>query len=130
MGGDATYIGAQNTSVGSYGARYTGPTWVGAMQWSGTQGAMSLNYKKTVTRERVALGAELQFSPATMDSAVSLGAEVNLKQSKFQTVVDGTGVIKTTLETSLGPQAKLIFSSEVDHLKDSYKFGYGMNIGG
>jgi mitochondrial import receptor subunit TOM40 len=134
VGGDATYIGAQNVAVGNYGARYTGPNWVGSAQWSGMQGALSANYKRTVTRgvnggDRVAIGAELQVS-AALESTVTLGGEFNLKQSKIQTTIDGTGCMKTTLETKLGPGSTLVFSAEADHSKDAYRFGYGLNVGG
>ena len=60
MGGEASYIGAQNISVGSYGMRYNGIDWMGSAQWSGQQGALSLHYKKTITKDRVNFGAELQ----------------------------------------------------------------------
>ena len=52
LGGDCTYIGAQEASCGSYGARYEGRRWMGAVQWSGMQGALSANYKRTVTKDR------------------------------------------------------------------------------
>jgi len=59
---------------------------------------------------------------------VSFGAEFNLKQSKVSTVIDGGGAIKTVLEAKLGPQQTLTFSAEMDHMKDQFKFGYGINI--
>ena len=71
----------------------------------------------------------LQIAP-TLDTAVSFGGEFNLKQSKISSVVDGGGGIKTVMETKLSPGATLVFSGEVDHMKDTYKFGYGLNING
>mmetsp|Transcript_9086 Transcript_9086/g.18171 ORF Transcript_9086/g.18171 Transcript_9086/m.18171 type:complete len:339 (+) Transcript_9086:138-1154(+) len=129
IGGDALHLGSQGASIGSYGVRYAGTDWIGCGQWSGLQQAMMINYKRTVTPNRVTLGAELQIAP-TFDTAVSFGGEFNLKQSKFSTVVDGGGGIKSVLEARLGPAATLVFSGEVDHGKDVYKFGYGLTIGG
>ncbi|GMI33638.1 hypothetical protein TrCOL_g8231 [Triparma columacea] len=129
VGGEAAYIGAQKVSVGSYGCRYNGVGWMGSAQWSGQQGALSLNYKKEITKDRVNFGAELQVAP-TLESNVVFGAEFNLKQSKVSTVIDGGGGIKTVVEAKLHPAANLQFSAEADHLKDTFKFGYGMTIMG
>ncbi|GMI22538.1 hypothetical protein TeGR_g11456, partial [Tetraparma gracilis] len=77
LGGDASYIGVQSASAASYGARYAAPSWTAALQYSGMQGAVAASYRKVVTRDRVSLGAELQFSPQTMDSNVVLAGEFN-----------------------------------------------------
>jgi hypothetical protein len=78
LGGDASYIGVQSASAASYGARYAAPSWTAALQYSGMQGAVAASYRKVVTRDRVSLGAELQFSPQTMDSNVVLAGEFNV----------------------------------------------------
>ncbi|GMI07411.1 hypothetical protein TrLO_g7585 [Triparma laevis f. longispina] len=130
IGGDALYLGSQNASVGSYGVKYSGNSWVASAQWSGLQQAFFGHYKKEVMKERVTLAAELQVQPGSGESAVTFGGEFNLKQSKMSTVIDGTGCMKTVLDTKLGPTASVVFSGEVDHMKDNYKFGYGLTIGG
>ncbi|GMH93569.1 hypothetical protein TrVE_jg6862 [Triparma verrucosa] len=130
VGGDAMYLGSQNTSIGSYGVKYTGNSWCMAGQWNGLQQSFFCHYKKEVTKDRVTLAAEMQVQPGSGESAVTFGGEFNLKQSKISTVIDGSGCMKTVLDTKLGPAASVIFSGEVDHMKDNYKFGYGLTIGG
>lgn len=97
------------------------------------QGAITLNYKRCVTPNRLTLGAELQFSPLSLDSQVLLGAEYKWQRSKLNLVVDGGGRIQSLLEAKYGMQPgspTLQFSADVDHLKDEMKFGYGINIEG
>lgn len=97
------------------------------------QGMLALNYKRNVTPNRVTLGAELQCSPASLESQVLVGAEFKLQRSKVQLCVDGTGRIQSTLEAKLGiapGSPSLNFSAEVDHGKDVMRFGYGINIEG
>ena len=72
VGGDASYIGVQGAAVGSYGARYAAPNWTACAQYSGMQGAVSANYKRVVTRDRVTLGAELQVRTRGVGKARAL----------------------------------------------------------
>ena len=47
--------------------------------------------------------------------------------------VDGTGRVQSALEAKLGMapgSPSLTFAAEVDHGKDTMRFGYGLNIGG
>ena len=97
------------------------------------QAALSLNYKRCVTPNRLTLGAELQCSPLTLDSQVLLGAEYKWQRSKLNLVIDGGGRIQSLLEAKYGMQPgspTLLFSADVDHLKDEMRFGYGVNIEG
>lgn len=103
---------------------------MGVAQWNGQQGACTLNYKRTATKDRVNFGTEIQIAPPTMDTAIALGSEFNLKQSKISTVIDGRGTIKTVVETKLNPAAALTFSADIDHSKEQFKFGYGLTVGG
>lgn len=129
VGGEAAYIGAQKVSVGSYGMRYNGISWMGSAMYNGQQQALSLNYKKTATKDRVNFGAELTVFP-TLESQLLVGAEFQLKQSKIHTVVDGGGCIKTVCETKITPGMNLQLSAEADHMKDNYRFGYGLTVMG
>lgn len=98
-----------------------------------TQGALTLNYKRVVTPNRVTVGAQLECSPSTLESQVSVGAEFKFTRSKMMICVDGSGKVQSTLESKLGAapgSPSLDFSAEVDHGKDMMRFGYGLNIGG
>jgi len=160
MGGEGMYIGTNKSLLSSYSAKYTflnltstpPPTQEESVlnklvkseeerngsavllaNFNSMQGLLSINYKRVVTPDRVALAAELQCSPITLDSQVVLGAEVTLLRSKIGACVDGSGRIQSTLETKLGMapgSPTLSFAAEVDHGKNVMRFGYGLNIGG
>lgn len=151
LGGEGMYIGANNSLLSSYSAKYEfsglpsvpsgEDTSITKNEGSATllanyntgQGVLSMNYKRVVTPDRVTLGAELQCSPQTLDSQVLVGAEVKLEKSKINLCVDGTGKIQSLLEAQLGmgPESPtLTLSADVDLGKDAMKFGYGLNVGG
>ena len=86
-----------------------------------------------ITPERVTVGAELQFSPFSLDSNLLVGAEFKLSRSKLSFCVDGGLRMQTIVEAKTGitPDAPTLqFSADVDHLKDEMRFGYGINING
>jgi mitochondrial import receptor subunit TOM40 len=106
-----------------------------AAQVNPSQQMVSLNYCQEVTPRRVTLGAQLEFSPMSLESQVVVGAEFRLTRSKMTIVADLTQGCKlqSQLEANLGMapgSPKLNLSAEVDHAKDVMRFGYGLNIGG
>lgn len=150
LGGEGMYIGTNNSLLSSYTIKYThddltsepvsssnssppkNGTAVTVANYNTAQSLLSVNYKRIVTPNRVTLAAELQCSPQTLDSQVLLGAEIKLNRSKVHIAVDGTGKIQSVVEAKLGMapgSPTLSFTSEVDHGKDSMRFGYGLNIG-
>jgi mitochondrial import receptor subunit TOM40 len=159
MGGEGMYISANQNLLSNYTLKYTIPAKTGeedspvqaaakaspgamsentgsstmCLNYNSGQAALSMNYKRVVTPNRVTLGAELQCSPFTLDSQVLLGAEFRLQRSKFAVCIDGTGRMQSTLEAKLGMapgSPSLNFAAEVDHLKEEMRFGYGMTIDG
>lgn len=155
MGGEGLYLSYNQALASNYTIRYTMPAKSGeddksnneekaqsltmdspsstiVANYNAGQGAVTLNYKRLVTPNRVALGAELQFSPATLDSNVLVGAEFKLTRSKVALCVDGNGKIQTNVEAKLGRigAPTIQFSADVDHFKDLMRFGYGINMEG
>jgi mitochondrial import receptor subunit TOM40 len=158
MGGEGMYISANQNLLSNYTLKYTIPAKTGeedspvqaaakaaspmsenagsstmCVNYNSGQTALSMNYKRVVTPNRVTLGAELQCSPFTLDSQVLLGAEFRLQRSKFAVCIDGTGKMQSTLEAKLGMapgSPSLNFAAEVDHIKEEMRFGYGMTIDG
>mmetsp|Transcript_14332 Transcript_14332/g.19159 ORF Transcript_14332/g.19159 Transcript_14332/m.19159 type:complete len:322 (+) Transcript_14332:32-997(+) len=106
---------------------------------SGAQDQLSFLYHRIVTPGRVQLASELALQPSTGESQMAAGAEFNLKQSRINLALDGSGKMTSTVETTLSPSARLSFSAEMhlgggqpDELgrgRDVYKFGYGLHIG-
>ena len=100
-------------------------------QLNPAQGMLNLYYKRVVTPNRVTLGAELMVVP-TLETQLTFGGEFKLERSKVSLAVDGTGKIQSILETKIGMapgSPTLSLNAEVDHGKDSMKFGYGLNVG-
>lgn len=157
LGGEGMYIAANGNLMSSYTARYEMPagdvesgddekaddaigeaaanaggdsSWFLA-QLNPSQGMLNLFYKRVVTPNRVTLGAELMVVP-TLESQLTFGAEFKLQRSKVSMTVDGTGKIQSVVETKMGmgPESPtLSLNAEVDHGKDSMKFGYGLSVG-
>lgn len=162
MGGEGMYIAANQSLISNYTLKYTIPASTGdeasvlpdapaskqapgapladskgsstmCVNYNTAQSALSLNYKRVVTPNRVTLGAELQCSPLTLESQVLLGAEFKLHRSRFAVCVDGSLRTQSILEAKLGVapgSPTLNFSADVDHLSDAMRFGYGITIEG
>mmetsp|Transcript_32952 Transcript_32952/g.72276 ORF Transcript_32952/g.72276 Transcript_32952/m.72276 type:complete len:424 (-) Transcript_32952:198-1469(-) len=161
LGGEGMYIAANQNLLSNYTVKYTteaksavdeeeGVLGLGGAgggrgtgnsdglstiigNYNSAQGMLSFNYKRVVNPDRVTLGAELQCSPASLESQVLVGAEFNLTRSKVNICVDGSGRVQSTLESKLGMapgSPSLSFAAEVDHAKETMRFGYGLNIGG
>ena len=153
LGGEGMYIAANQNLLSNYSVRYTMDAKSGTEDdlaakpgissgegsstiignFNSAQGLLSLNYRRAVTANRVTLGAELQCSPASLESQVLVGAEFNLTRSKVNLCVDGGGRLQSVLEAKLGMapgSPTLSFAAEVDNANDTMRFGYGLNIGG
>jgi len=146
IGGEGMYVAFNQNLVSNYTVRYSKaamhaeeekvsmdtPSTLVANFNTG-QGLLTLNYKRVITPNRVAIGAQLECSPMSLGSQVVVGAEFKLTRSRMQVCVDGTGKIQSTLESKLGAapgSPSLNFSAEVDHASDVMRFGYGLNIEG
>jgi len=163
MGGEGMYVAANGNMMSNYLMKYnfhasgegsasastTGDSIADAAASAGRQPSsavcaqfapggpspmpLTLNYKRTVTPQRVTMGAELSCDPMTLQSHCAVGAEFRFQRSKLHVVVDGNAKMQSVFETSLGKepgQPKLSLSAELDHLKDEMRFGYGLAIDG
>lgn len=152
LGAEGMYIGANGNMLSSYTAKLSlpnaaedggdgdgpapapggGPPSYLAATYNAGQGALSVNYKRSVTPSRVNVGVSLECSPVTLESQFVVGAEFNLTRSKMNVCVDGTGRVQSVLEAKLGREPgspSLNFAAELDHGKGLMRFGYGLNIG-
>ncbi len=129
LGGDTVYDVAEGAGVFSLGGRYAGRDWTGVVMLAQYGQIWLVQYVKHVSPGRMALVADLVVNPVTLDSQTVLGAEVNMKQSRFLTTVDHGGKIAALLESRVVPNAvTLILSAEIDHAKDEYRTGYGFQL--
>lgn len=158
LGGEGMYIAANQNWLSNYSVKYTLPASTGDEElpvakptgppgmpmetegsstmiaaYNSAQGAISLNYKRVITPNRVTVGAELQFSPLSLDSQLAVGAEFKLTRSKLQLCVDGTGRIQSLLEAKLGMapgSPTLSLAADMNHMESVMKFGYGITVDG
>jgi len=155
MGGEGLYLAANQSLLSNYAVKYTMAAKTGDdladanlpslpnettgsstffANYNSAQNVFSLAYRRLVTPpSRVQMGAELQCSPVTLESQVTLGAEFKLERSKVSVCVDGGGKIQTVVEAKLAKQQgspTMNFSGELDHWNNVMRFGYGINIEG
>lgn len=127
LGGEAIYLASRHMALTSYVAKYHTKPFDGILTYS--HGTVQAHYIRRLS-DRVNLGAELAASWKNRESTAALGAEFNLRQSRFCTTVDGTGKINSVLELKVQPGISVNLTADVDQIKGSYKFGYGMTLGG
>lgn len=129
LGGDTVYDMGEGAGVFSLGGKYMGRDWTGVVMLAQYGQICLVQYIKHVSPGRMALVADLMLNPLTLESQTVLGAEVNMKQSRFLTTVDHGGKLAAVLESRVVPNAvTLILSAEIDHAKAEYRTGYGFQL--
>lgn len=78
---------------------------------------------------RVAFATEFFMDGRTSESHVSVGYRFDLRSATVTGVVDSSGRVSATVEEKINPGLALILSGELDHRREDYKFGFGVNIG-
>jgi len=130
LGTDFGYSRKQAFSLASFGARYTWSNNIFAASVS--QGGLSMSVtKKVCSKEHlgVSLSTEFQFpAPGGQnESACAVGVEYRLPVNALKVRVASDYTIHTIFEElSNGP--KLVFCSELNHQKKTYKFGLGLSF--
>jgi len=106
--------------------------------------ALSASYAHQVVesdKSKIWLATDLRLKPSSQDFKVfqagqgqvataSVGYQIDMRQSSLKGFIDSTGKVSTTVEERLNPAISLLVSAELDHAKEDYKFGFGMNVGG
>lgn len=92
-------------------------------------GPIVANYVHRVN-PKVSFATEIFVDARTRDSHLTLGYRFDLKSATVIGHVDSTGRVAATLEEKINPALSLTLSGELDHSKEDYKFGFGVNIGG
>jgi hypothetical protein len=139
MGGKLLYHGKRKACIIDAAAKWNDPTYsfcgsyqMNQLQTQDPRMPLHLTTMQYVRRvnARTGLGAEMMYIMNNGELRVNFGGEFNLKQSRFQTNVDQSGRIKSSLETIIAPILKLILTAEMSHSTDEYKFGFGLAYGG
>ncbi|GJJ12139.1 hypothetical protein Clacol_006380 [Clathrus columnatus] len=114
----------------SYLIRYAGTNrnWLATAHFQ-TIGVLQATYWQKLS-EKVEVAADLQMlaAPTRRDAVATLGAKYDLRMASFRAQVDSTGKVSAYLEQRLAPTLAFLLSGEVDHFKNSAKFGVGVTI--
>ena len=78
---------------------------------------------------KVSLAASLVCVPKTKVANVSLGYVFNLQTAKISAKMDSSWKMHATVEEHIAPGFSLLFSGMLDHVKEDYKFGVGLQVG-
>ena len=71
----------------------------------------------------------LSGSLPSRDSTVKFAWEYLLAHSRIRGVIESNGRVACAVEERITPQAVLQLHGELDHVKETYRFGMGMTIG-
>lgn len=113
---------------GNVGARYATSNWSAAINLQ-QMVALQATYFQKVS-EHVELGSELQMLliGAKRDAIASMAAKFDYRQAIIRTQIDSTAKVSLVYEERLFPGFSLILSGELDHIRNSSRFGFGINL--
>ena len=79
--------------------------------------------------EKVALATEMQYYHNQL-CTFGLGYQFNLRTAVFKGHIASDTTCSAVLEEHIQPGINLILSGQLNHKKNDYKFGVGLNVGG
>jgi mitochondrial import receptor subunit TOM40 len=127
LGGEGYYLDARKVTNVNIRGRYTDNAITACSTLSST-GTISLSLSRRINN-RLGLATEIEVAPATLQSHASVGIEALMRQSKFQANISSTGLIQSLLQSIIAPNCSILLCAIVDHRKDIYKFGAGIQLG-
>ncbi len=93
-----------------------------------TFGPIFATYCRKVS-QKTSLAAELFVDSRNRESHVQLGYRFDLKHATCTGVVTSEGKVAAVVEEKINPGLSLVLSGELDHQREDYKFGFGVNFG-
>jgi len=113
----------------SYLAKLTGSqkNWIGTAHIQ--PNSLTATYWQKLS-EKVEVAAEMQVvsMPTRRDAVATLGAKYDLRMATFRAQVDSTGKVSALLEQRFLPTFAFLVSGELDHFRNSSKFGVGLML--
>lgn len=128
FGGEALVQARSGFAAVTLGGRYTNASHTASLSVA-TFGPIIASYVRKVS-PKVSFATELFVDGRTKDSLVTMGYRFDLSTSTVIGHIDSTGKVAATLEERINPALSLILSAQLDHPKEAYSFGFGVNIGG
>lgn len=113
-------------------AKYTSANkdWLATVEVT-AQKAVSLGYWQRLA-ERVEAGAELALAPALAPqerkAVATVGCKYDYRLATFRGQVDSQGKVQAFFEQRINPMMAFLLSGEIDHWKNTSKFGVGVMV--
>ncbi|BGP16589.1 hypothetical protein JCM10213_000497 [Rhodosporidiobolus nylandii] len=105
-------------------------SWIATAQIM-SQGIWQATYWKKLA-ERVDAGVELvcipALSPRDRKAVATAGVKYDFRMSTYRGQVDSTGKVSMLLEQRLSPLFSVLFAGEIDHVKSTSKWGFGVQV--
>lgn len=128
LGGEGFYQGQSGFSALTFAGKYSHGPGTASLSLA-SFGPVIASYVHRIN-PRVAFASELFIDGRTRDSHLTVGYRFDLKNATVVGHLDSAGRVAATLEERINPALSLTLSGELDHAKQDYKFGFGVNIGG
>ncbi|EEQ36863.1 hypothetical protein CLUG_00986 [Clavispora lusitaniae ATCC 42720] len=130
-------------SAVNYFARYNAGNWIATASLQ-AQGALVGTFWRKVT-DKVEAGLETQLVASAkpivdslmgtpigyepvVEGQTTLGAKYEYRQSVFRGQIDSTGKVGVFMEKRVLPTVSILFSGEIDHVKNASKLGVGLQF--
>lgn len=127
LGGEGFYQTKSQFTALNVAAKYTNDKDTATLTVA-TFGPICATFSRKVNA-KCTLATELFVDARNRDSHVSMGYKFDLRSASVTGVVDSTGKVAAVVEERITPGFSLLLSGELDHQKEDYKFGIGINFG-
>jgi mitochondrial import receptor subunit TOM40 len=128
IGGEGFFQGKSGFSAITAAAKYANGTDIASITVA-SFGPVIASYMHRVN-PRSAFATEIFIDGRSRDSHVSCGYRFDLTSSSVMGNIDSSGRISATVEERINPVLSFLLSGELDHQREEYRFGFGVNIGG
>ncbi|GAA6028464.1 hypothetical protein JCM8097_007041 [Rhodosporidiobolus ruineniae] len=105
-------------------------SWIATAQIM-SQGVWQATYWQKLA-ERVDAGVDLvcipALNPRERKAVATAGVKYDFRMSTYRGQVDSTGKVSMLLEQRLSPAFAVLFAGEIDHVKSTSKWGFGVQV--
>lgn len=128
LGGEGFYQGKSRFSAVTAAAKYSNGQDVASLTVA-SFGPIIASYMHRVN-PKTAFATEFFVDGRTRDSHATFGYRFDLTSASVMGHIDSSGRIAATVEERINPVFTFLLSGELDHQREEYRFGFGVNIGG
>ncbi|KAF0853106.1 mitochondrial translocase of outer membrane Tom40 subunit [Andalucia godoyi] len=132
-GVEGEYNAEERRSKLAYAARWEqkkDTVWSVEVQPQGAQGfAVQAGWFHRIG-DRLTAGAQINCIPGKRVADGKIGYEYSFFHGRFRGCIDTDGKVQGVLEEKLNGAANFVLSADMNHSKNEYRFGIGLNMGG